>query len=70
MSGPVEHAEGPRPLTTFPAEWGIPPGHAGSEERAAWVRRHVKVHRALRAVRPVRSAVAAAALAKAKALGG
>ena len=28
----------------FPKEWGRPPGSAYSEERAAWVKSHVRTH--------------------------
>ena len=43
MSGRVETADGSRGQGTFPAEWGRPPGGQFSEERAAWVARHVRL---------------------------
>lgn len=47
MPGPIETAgNAPRSLGVFPAEWGIPPGTKYSEERAAWVRVHVREHMA------------------------
>lgn len=40
-----EHAAGARrAFDFFPAEWGYPPGHPHSEERASWVRAHVIRH--------------------------
>lgn len=47
MPGVYETADnGPRSLGVFPAEWGIPVGSKLSEERAAWVRLHVREHMA------------------------
>ena len=43
MTGSVEHADGARGLGTFPSRWGAPRGAPYSEERAAWVRRNVRV---------------------------
>jgi hypothetical protein len=45
MTGSEEHAAGPRGLSTFPRSWGAPPGSPMSEERAAWVRSHVRSDR-------------------------
>ncbi len=39
----VEHATvGGSP--DFPMSWGLPPGRQYSEERAVWVRAHVRAH--------------------------
>ena len=42
MSG-IEYGDARRGrASSFPAEWGLPPGDAYSEERAAWVREKVR----------------------------
>lgn len=40
----VEYAAGPWRHNSYPAEWGIPPGRPASEQRARWVRQHVRQH--------------------------
>jgi hypothetical protein len=69
MTGRIEQAAGSRGDGTFPAEWGIPRGTPYSEERAAWVRRHVRVEQVRNLDRKgKRSRTASARLALAKAL--
>ncbi|MFG3493779.1 hypothetical protein [Streptomyces sp. NPDC047928] len=52
MAGTEEQAQVRRGLgSTFPAEWGVPPGRQYSEERARWIVERVREHQALTAVR-------------------
>jgi len=48
VSRGVETASSER-IGSYPAEWGVPPGHPYSEERAAWVKTHVRQHMAAKA---------------------
>ena len=67
-AGQIENADGARGLGTFPAEWGIPRGAPYSEERAAWVRRNVKVEEVRNLNRTARRSGSSARLALARAL--
>jgi hypothetical protein len=68
MTGQIENAAGVRGLGTFPAEWGIPRGAQYSEERAAWVRRNVRVEQVRNLDRNAKRQTMSAQLALAKAL--
>jgi hypothetical protein len=43
VSGDIEAGDGVR-VSTFPESWGPPPGRQYSEERASWVKNHVREH--------------------------
>lgn len=51
QSRQVEKAAAMRGSSTFPDEWGFPPGRQFSEERARWVKERVTEHMALTRVK-------------------
>jgi hypothetical protein len=67
VSGQVEYGDRGRG-DTFPDTWGAPRGAPYSEERAAWVRRNVRVEQVRNLNRETKRSASSAHVALAKAL--